>query len=381
MRPAGLLRPLVLTVVLAPPAAFGADTLVFFGTHAEGPGRGLSVARFDVATGAITSPSLVAEAAAPAFFVLSADGRRLYTCNSLDTYQVQAGGAVSAYAVDPKSGRLTLLNEKPTGGGEPAYVSLDATGRFVLVANYNGGSVAVFALGPDGRLAERTAFVQHEGRSVHPERQTGPHAHCIRTDPSNRFALVADLGLDKVLVYRFDSRDGSLRPNDPPWVALAPGAGPRHLTFHPGGAFAYVINELASTVTAFAWDSARGTLTERQTISTLPAGFGGASTGAEIEVHPSGRWLYASNRGHDSLAVFAVDRDTGRLALIEYVPTRGHTPRNFAFDASGRWLVVTNHDSENAAVFRVDSESGRLAPMGQPVTLPNPFGVRLLTVP
>jgi 6-phosphogluconolactonase len=326
----------------------------------------------------LTKPELVVEAAAPAFFVIHPDGRHLYACNSNDFARGFTGETISAFSVDPQTGRLTLVNQQSSGGADPSYVTLDATNRYVLVANYKGGSVAVIRLNPDGSLGERTAAIQHQGRSIDPERQTQPYAHCIRVDPTNRFALVADLGLDKVFVYRFDAQDGSLQPNDPPFARVAPGAGPRHLAFGPGGRYAYLINEMASTIVTFAWDSKRGALTERQTLSTLPAGFQGTSQCAEILVHPNGKYVYGSNRGHDSLAVFAVDARTGRLRLVEHVATQGRTPRNFAFDPSGRWIIVTNHGSDNAMVFRVDGRTGRLTPQGHPIDIGYPFGIGFL---
>lgn len=273
-----------------------------------------------------------------------------------------------------------MLNQQPAGGADTSYISLDRTARYALAANYTGGNIAVFALKPDGSLGERTAFVQHTGSSVNPQRQTHAYAHSIITDPSNRFALAADLGVDKVFVYQFNEKDGSLKPNDPPSTTLAPGSGPRHVKFHPNGRWVYVINEIASTVTAFNWNSTNGTLAEFQTVTTLPADFKGTSTCAEIEVHPNGKFLYGSNRGHDSLAVFAVDEKTGKLTLIEHVPSGGKTPRNFAFDPTGKWILCTNHGSNNAVVFSVDENTGRLTQTGQPVPVPNPFCERFLPV-
>jgi 6-phosphogluconolactonase len=274
-----------------------------------------------------------------------------------------------------------LLNQQPSGGADPSYVTLDATHRYVLTANYKGGSIAVLALNPDGSLGKRTAAIQHEGQSVDPKRQTQAYAHSIRVDPTNRFALVADLGLDKLFVYRFDQKDGSLRPNDPPFVKVAPGAGPRHLAFAPKGRFVYLLTEMGSTIITYAWDPKRGALDERQTISTLPPGFAGTNNCAEILVHPNGKFLYASNRGHDTLAVFAIQPRTGQLSLVEHVPTQGQTPRNFAFDPRHQWLIVTNHGSDNAMVFRVDGKTGRLKPQGEPVSVPYPFGIAFLPIP
>jgi 6-phosphogluconolactonase len=361
--------------------AAAADNLVFFGSHSVGPDRGLSVAHFDSATGVLTKPELRLVTPAPAYFVLHPDGRHLYACNSNDFAQGYTGETVSAYAIEPASGRLSLVNQQPSGGADPTYLQLDSTSRHLLIANYKGGSVAVLAVRPDGSLGERTAFFQHSGSSVDPKRQTEPYAHCIRLDPANRFALVADLGVDKLFVYRFDAKDGSLAPGDPPFVKAVPGAGPRHLTFHPNGRLVYVVNEMACSIVAYALDPAKGTLVELQTISALPAAFKDANTSAEIAVHPGGRFLYATNRGHDSIAVFAIDAKTGMLTLVEHAPSQGRSPRNFEFDPSGRFMIVTNHVSDNAVVFRIDEANGRLTPVGQPVTVPSPFGVRFLRLP
>ncbi|HUJ44689.1 MAG TPA: lactonase family protein [Opitutaceae bacterium] len=369
---------LVLTLAFAAagliPPLTAADMYVYFGTHRTGPGIGFSVAHFDSDTGALSRPRFLIEAVEPAFFVIHPDGRRLYTCNS------GVPGGVSAYAIDRGTGQLTLLNKEPSGGDDASYVCLDRTGRYVFVANYSGGNVAAFALKSDGSIGARTAFVQHAGHSIDPKRQTHPYAHSIIIDPTNRFVLVADLGLDRLFVYRFDERDGSLRANDPPFATVAPGSGPRHVKFHPNGRWVYLINEMGCTVTAFTWDSSRGVLAEFQTSSTLPADFKGTNTCAEVEVHPNGRFLYGSNRGHDSIAVFAIDPATGRLTPVEYVPTQGKWPRNFAFDPTGRWMLVTNHNSDNAVVFRVDEATGRLTQTGAPVPVPFPFCERFLPV-
>jgi 6-phosphogluconolactonase len=383
----GTLRPhahvvaLTLALSLHALVAAPADNLVFFGTHSVGPGRGISVAHFDSATGVLTQPQLVVEAPAPAFFVLAPDGRHLYACNSNDFARGYTGETISAFSIEPETGRLTLLNQQPSAGADPSYVTLDATHRYVLVANYNGRSIAVLALNPDGSLGQRTAAIQHQGASVDPKRQTQAYAHSIRVDPTDHFALVADLGLDKLFVYRFNDKDGSLQPNDPPFVTVAPGSGPRHLAFGPKGRFVYLINEMASTIITYAWDSKRGVLDPRQTTSTLPAGFTGTNNCAEILVHPNGKFVYGSNRGHDTLAVFAIDGRTGQLSLVEHVATQGKTPRNFAFDPSHQWLIVTNHGSDNAMVFRVDGKTGRLKPQGQPISVPSPFGIGFLPIP
>lgn len=351
-----------------------ADMFVYFGTHRAGTNIGFSLAHFDTATGVLTKPEFLIQSPAPAFFVIHPDGKHLYTCNS------GSPGAVSAYEIEPHTGALKFLNRVPAGGTDTSYASLDQTGRFVLVASYSGGNVAVFAIQPDGSLGARTAFVQHTGSSVNPQRQTRAYAHSIIVDPSNRFALVADLGMDKLFVYRFNAQDGSLQTNNPPFVDIAPGSGPRHEKFHPNGKWVYLISEIASTITAFDWDSTNGTLTEFQTVSALPADFKGVNTSAEIVVHPNGKFLYASNRGDNSLAVFAIDQVTGKLTSVEHVPSGGKMPRNFAFDPTGKWIICSNHDSNLAVVFRVDENTGKLTPTGDPVSVPYPFCERFLPV-
>jgi 6-phosphogluconolactonase len=373
--PAARLIPLVLLFVFAALAANAADMYVYFGTHRAGPGIGFSLAHFDTDTGALTKPEFIMEAVEPAFFVVHPDGKHLYACNSS-----RMTGAVSAYEIAPKTGRLTLLNQKSSAGADPSYITLDKTGRYALVANYQGGNVAVLAINPDFTLGEKTGFDQHTGRSVNPERQSRPFAHSIIVSPDNRFALVADLGLDKVFVYRFNEKDGSLTPNDPPFATVKPGAGPRHVKFHPNGKWVYVINEMGCTVTGFKWNAAKGSLAEFQTISTLPEDFKGNNTCAEVVIHPNGKFLYGSNRGHDSLAVFAINQKSGKLTLVERVPSQGKWPRNFEFDPTGKWILCSNHNSDNAVVFRVDETTGKLTPAGQPVPVPFPFCERFLPV-
>ena len=357
-------------VALALPPAAAADLTVYFGTHTAGPGKGFSVSHFDTVTGALSKPEFLLEDPSPAFFVIAPGGRRLYACNST--------GFVSAYSIDPATAHLKPINRKPSGGGDPSYISLDRTGRYVFVANYDGGNIAAWALDPDGSLGERTAFVQHTGSSVNPQRQSHAFAHSIQVDPTNRFALVADLGLDRLFVYKFNAGDGSLTANDPPFAKAAPGSGPRHVVFHPNGRWVYLITEMGSTIMLFDWDTKRGALSEVQTVSTLPKDFQGASTCAEVEVHPNGRFVYASNRGRDSIAVFSVDPKTGRLTPIQDVPSGGKTPRNFDMDPTAHWLLVTNHGSNSVTVFGIDQQTGMLTPAGQPLDVPYPFCPRFL---
>jgi len=351
-----------------------ADMYVYFGTNRAGPGIGFSLAHFDTDTGVLSQPKFLTEAVKPAFFAIHPDGRHLYSVNS------GSPGGVSAYAIDPASGNLTLLNRVPSGGDDANYICLDQTRHFVLVANYEDGSVSAFALEPDGRIGARTAYIRHTGSSVNPTRQKHPYVHSIIISPDNRFALAADLGVDRLFVYRFDAATGSLAPNDPPFATVAPGSGPRHVKFHPNGRWVYLINEMGCTLAVFSWDPARGALAAIETVPTLPAGFTGVNNCAEVIIHPNGRFLYASNRGHNSLAVFAIDQATGRLTLVEHTPSRGIKPRNFSFDPTGRWIVCSNHDSNNAVVFRVDGATGRLTPVGEPVSLFSPFCQRFLPV-
>lgn len=370
-----MLRLILCTILAMPIFCRAGDTYVYFGSHRAGNGIGFSLAHFDTDSGVLTKPEFLLQSVAPAFFVIHPDGKHLYTCNS------GSPGAVSAYEIDRTNGHLNLLNEKPAGGGDPSFISIDKTNHFALVANYAGGNVAVFAIQPDGALGERTALVQHEGKSIDPARQTKPFAHSILTDATNKFALVPDLGVDKVFIYRFDEKAGTLTPNDPPFAAIKPGSGPRHVRFHEKGKWVYVISEIASTITAFNWDAAKGTLSEFQTVSTLPADFKGTSACAELEIHPNGQFIYASNRGHDSLAAFAIDPTSGKLSLVQHIPSAGKTPRNFAFDPTGKWILCSNHGSDNAVVFRVDEKTGKLTQQGEPVSVPYPFCERLLTIP
>ncbi|NWG13527.1 MAG: lactonase family protein, partial [Acidobacteria bacterium] len=298
---------------LAVPAPAG-DSFVYIGTYTSRGSEGIYLCRLDGRTGAMTAPGLAAKTPNPSFLAIHPTGRFLYAVSEISSFEGRKTGAVSAFVRDPKTGALSLLNTISSGGPGPCHVSIDRTGRLLLVANYGGGSIAALPIREDGSLQEASAFVQHSGSSVNPKRQERPHAHSINPSPDNRFAVVADLGLDQVLVYRLDPVKGSLIPNEPPFARVNPGAGPRHFAFHPGGEFAYVINEIQSTVTALAWDPKVGILREIQTLTTLPAVLVENNSTAEIQVHASGRFLYGSNRGHDSIAVFAIDPAKGTLA-------------------------------------------------------------------
>ena len=356
------------------------EYLVYIGTYTGPKSQGIYAYRFDSATGRLSPLGLAAETANPSFLAVDPSRRFLYTVNEVSNFQGQKSGAVSAFALDRTSGKLRFLNQVSSRGADPCYVSLDRTGKFVMVANYSSGNVAVFPMLADGRLGEASAFVQHHGHSVNPQRQEGPHAHMIETSPDNRFVLTTDLGLDEVLVYRFDAVKGTLTPNDPPFGKVPAGAGPRHFTFSPSGKFVYVISEMGSSMTTFSYDAARGALDELQTISTLPKDFKGRNDDAEVAVHPSGKFLYGSNRGHDSIAVFAMDTQKGTLTPIEDVSTRGKEPRNFAIDPTGKYLIAANQNSDSLAVFRIDAQSGRLTPTGQVLEVGSPVCVTFVAV-
>jgi 6-phosphogluconolactonase len=334
---------------------------LYAGTYTTGSAQGIYRFSFATSSGALTPLGLAAAMPNPSFLAVPPDGRCLYAVSE----GPRTGRAsVHAFAIDRQTGALGFLNAQSSGGDGPCHLCLARTGRAVLVANYGAGSVARLPLAPDGSLCPATDVMQHHGASVHPTRQTGPHAHAAIPSPDGRFALVPDLGLDRILLYRLDPATGRLQPHDPPWVAVTPGAGPRHLAFHPTLPCAYLANELDNTLLVFAWDARRGTLDARQTVAALPPDFAGESSLAEVAPAPDGRFLYASNRGHDSLAVFRVQAETGLLAAAGHVPTLGHTPRHFTLHPSGAWLLAANQDTDAIVVFRRDADSGMLTPAG-----------------
>jgi 6-phosphogluconolactonase len=347
---------------------------VYIGTYTGGQNasKGIYRSTLDLVTGALSEPVLAAEARNPTFLEIHPNGRFLYCVSE------QAKGVVRAFAIEAATGALQPLNEQSSRGDGPCHVSIDRTGRNVLVANYGSGTAAVIPIQPDGRLAEPTGFVQHSGSGPNPKRQSGPHAHSINPSPDNRYAFVADLGIDKIMIYKLDPEKGTIVANDPPFAQLKPGAGPRHLAFHPNGKFAYVINELGGTITAFAYKPASGALTELQTVPTLPAGFTGASTCAEVRVHPSGRFVYGSNRGHDSLVVYRIDPAKGTLTYVEHESAGIKTPRNFNIDPTGAFCLVANQDSDSVVVFRINSETGALEPTPNRIAVGKPVCIRFL---
>jgi len=348
-------------------------------TEQSGRGRseGIYIYRVDPTSGLWTHIGTARGIVNPSYLSFDPQGRYLYSVIEADQVDGQPGGAVAAYAVDRQSGALTYLNRQSTRGAGPCYVSTDATGRYVLAANYNGGSIAVLPIQEGGRLGPASDFIQHVGSGPHPNQSTA-HAHFIAPDPSNRFALVNDLGVDKTFVYRLDLQAGKLIPNDPPYASLKPGAGPRHLAFHPNGRFVYVIDELDNTVTVFAWDEQRGALSTVQCIDTLPHDFQGTSYCADVHFGPTGYYLYGSNRGHDSIVIYYVNGQTGTLELIGWQSTYGSTPRNFAIEPNGQYMYVANQDSDNIVTFRIDNQTGKLTPVGEHIQVPRPVCVKFL---
>ncbi len=348
------------------------ELLVYVGTYTTGKSEGIYLLRLNLTSGELKHVSTTKGVKDPSFLAIAPSRRYLYAVNEVEEFAGKKSGAVSAFAVDQRTGALRLLNQRPSLGGAPCYVVVDRTGRFVLVANYSGGNFAVIPVNRDGSLGEATDLKQDLGSSINAERQERPHAHCIVLDPANRFAYGCDLGTDKIMIFRFDSRRGKLIPNTKPSVEAKPGAGPRHLTFHPGGKYAYVINELHATVTAFARDRIKGNLNEVQTVSTLPRDPTVADSGADIHVSPKGRFLYCSNRGHDSIAAFKIDPRNGELTFIAHESTGGKTPRNFAIDPTGAFLLAANQKSDNIVTFRIDPKTGRLGATGHVAEVPSP---------
>lgn len=354
------------------------DYFVYVGTYTHGDSEGIYVYRLDGATGALEYSSKVTGVENPSFLELHPSGRYLFAVNELNEFEGAQSGAVTAFYIHRETGEISYLNQRPTGGGAPCHLSVDATGKVLLVANYGGGSVAAFPIGSDGRLGEASDFVQHRGSSVNPRRQMEPHAHAIMIAPSNQYAFAPDLGMDKVMIYALDVENGTLTPNTQPWARVQPGAGPRHFDFHPNGRYAYVINEIDSTFTAFRYDATEGTLVEFQTLSTLPDDFDGTSHCADIHVHPSGKFLYGSNRGHDSIAICAVDADTGRLTPIGHESTQGQAPRNFGLNPEGTLLFAANQQTNTIVTFAVDPEAGTLTPTGAVTEVPTPVCLKFL---
>lgn len=372
---------LVVWMLFASAVAAGArvpDRLIFVGTYTTGQSKGIYAFRFNEDSGALSPIGLAAETPSPSFLAASRDGRHVFAVNEIASFKDERtsgpSGSVTSFAVDSSTGTLRAINTESSQGAGPCHLALDRTGRFLAVANYSGGTFAILPVGTDGRLGPATAVMSNTGSGPNRARQDRPHAHFVAFDSSNKFLFGADLGSDRVWVYRFDPSKGTAVPNDPPSAAVEAGSGPRHLAFHSNGRFAFSVNELKSTVTAFTHDRTRGALTPSATYSTLPDDFRESSSTAEIALHPNGRFLYASNRGHDSIAVFSVGA-AGELRRVQIESTRGQTPRNFAIDPTGRWLIAANQKSGTLAVFRINQATGELAATGPLTTVDAPVCV------
>jgi 6-phosphogluconolactonase len=346
------------------------EFVLYVGTAADHGSKGIYAYHFDASTGQSRGLGLAAESVSPSFLAASAGARLLYAVNETDSYLGQAAGSVSTFAMDPATGKLALLNQVSARGAAPTHITLDRSGRYVLVANYDAGSVAVFPILPDGKLGNSTAWVQHTGSSLNRERQAGPHPHEVVMSPDNRFALVADLGIDQIVVYPFDSHHGTL--GEPHRVKSPPGAGTRHLVFAPAGKFVYVIYELSNAIATYAYEPERGELSQVQEVSTLPQGFTGSSTAAEIQMDAAGKFLYGSNRGADNIVSYSIDPEKGLLRTIGFTSTQGKTPRFFSLDPTGKWLFAANQDSGSIVLFQVDRTTGSLTPAGPVLHVPNP---------
>jgi 6-phosphogluconolactonase len=346
---------------------------VYVGTAAyDGPpSRKLYVCTFDSNRGELKLQGVAAETENSGFLAVHPNQRFIYATNEVGEFRGQQTGAVSSFQIDEKTGQLRLLNQVPSFGANPAYVTVNRAGTFLLLASYYGGTMSL-PISPDGLLGQSAGKVRERGVGVDPRRQESSHPHSVVLSPDDRFAITPDLGLDRLFVYRFDEKTGSLTANSPAFVPAPPGSGPRHLAFSPDRHFAYVVNELKSTVSTYAFDEQAGILHPLQTISTLPPGFDGENTGAEVQVGPSGRFVYVSNRGHDSIGIFAVDPENGMLSPIQDVPTLGKTPRYFAFDPSGNFVLVANQDSDQIVLFKLDRSTGRLTPTGTALKVATP---------
>jgi len=363
--------------------------LVFVGTYTgpirfgtgkilDGKGKGIYVYKLDASSGAMEQCSIAEGAPNPSYLAFDPSHRFLYAVNELKEFEGASTGAVSAFSMEPDSGKLKFLNMKSSHGTDPCHLTVDRTGRYVLVANFMSGSVCVLPIREDGSLGDATDVVQHRGSSVDPVRQSGPHAHAVTLDDTGRYAFVPDLGIDKLTVYAFDADRGKLEPNDEAWIEVTPGAGPRQLVMHPRGRYAYLINELDSTMMAFRYDRDRGNLREIQTLSTLPEDFKGASTCADVQISPSGRFLYGSNRGHDSIVMYVINQKDGVLTCIGHVSTQGKTPRSFSVDPAGDFLLAANQDTDNVVTFRLDPASGELVATGHSADVPTPVCVKVM---
>jgi 6-phosphogluconolactonase len=365
---------LAYTSNVSKPAA-NSHYLVLVGTYTGKTGsKGIYAFDFDAASGKLSNKGLAAETESPSWVAIHPSGKFAYAAN-----EASKQSTVTAFSIDAKSAKLTQLNQLSAQGEDPCYLSFDKTGKYLFSANYTSGNVVVYPILPDGKLGQPTASVKDAGAlGPNKERQEAPHAHWVQVSPDNRFVFVSDLGLDAILSYRFDASKGTLTPNQPPAAMLTPGAGPRHVVFSPDGKYVYVVSELKNTVTAFSYDAAKGTLFEFQILSTLPDLFTGRNDDAEITVHPNGKWLFASNRGHDTIAVFSISPSDGTLTYTGEFPTAGKEPRHFAIDPTGQYLLAENQNSNSIAVFRIDPGTGALKQASMADNIPSPVCLAFL---
>jgi len=363
-------------VALGQASAAPAKALVCFVSRSPADKESVLLYQLSLKDGSLKKLSAVSGIIGPSFLKIHPSGKFLYTVNEVATFDGKRSGGVTAFALDVQGGKLTRLNQQPSGDTGPCHLTVDATGKFLLVAHYGGGSTSVLPINDDGSVGAVVSRIKHNGSSVTP-RQKAPHAHSIHVGPNNKFAFAPDLGIDKVLVFSFDEKTGTIAETKFGGAKLEPGSGPRHFGFHPSGKFAYVINELKQTVTAFRYRAKRGQLKTLQTISTVPHAVEGNST-AEVLVHPSGRFLYGSNRGHNSIAMFRIDEKSGKLTALGHEPTRGSTPRNFGIDPTGQFLLAANQQTDNVAVFRINQDTGKLKFTGNKIQLSKPVCVRMI---
>lgn len=375
-----LLRTLLISLAILTTTALAGDNfLVYFGTYtgAKTGSKGIYVSKFNAATGELGAPEVAAETGSPSFLEIHPSKKFIYAVGEMGTPTAKGGG-VTAFSVSLPSGKLTQINQVSAVGQGPCHVNIDKTGKLAMVANYGSGSCASYAIKEDGSLSDAVSFHQHTGSGADPKRQAGPHAHSANFSPDNQFAFICDLGLDRVKIYKIDPATGKTEPHGE--GKAQPASGPRHFAFHPNGKFAFVNNEMAMTETTFAYDADKGALTEIASVSTIPEADRsqkGLST-AETRVHPNGKFVYASNRGHNTIAVFSCDAATGKLKLLENVNCEGKTPRNFNLDPSGKWLIVAHQDGNSVALFKVDAETGKLTFTGKKLDVGGPCCVRFL---
>ncbi|SEK24867.1 6-phosphogluconolactonase [Stigmatella aurantiaca] len=361
------------------PFATPSEYYLYVGSYTSAGGEGITLCRLSMQTGSLQKVAVTRNVSEPSFLAMDRQGRYLYAVNELGSYQGMASGAVSAFAVNPSTRALTLINQQASRGSAPCFVSVDANDKFVMAANYGGGNISVFPIQSHGGLGAATDFKQFQGSGPHPN-QRSPHAHQLMTNASNQYALAADLGTDRVMIYRFDAALGKLTATTPASFSTQPGAGPRHFAFHPSGKFVFVINELNSTLLSLAFDATQGTLTQVQGLSTLPAGYTGTSYCAEVRVSPDGKFVYGSNRGHNSIAVFAVD-SLGKLTLVQHVSTQGLWPRDFILDPTGTYLLVANQQSHTIVPFRRDPVTGKLTALGTSLAVTAPTSLLVAPTP